>query len=213
MAGYKVDAGVPFLSDDTGKVVGYIADDGKEYALDGSLLDRDKLDPIARINERVARSVKNYFSLPDNVETLANNTEQILAQCKIPSSDLKDRSRLDLLVIASKIGGTSDTATFRIRVGKLGTTADPILVSAALAGSTITLAYRTGVQIFSDGFRQLGLNTAVVPTPGASTSALASKQTISDFLLSDVYVSVCCVMTSGAVEKGNLSAFDVDVRY
>jgi hypothetical protein len=56
VAGYKIDTGVPFLADDNGVVVGYVDNKGVERAIDGSMLNRDALDPVpyvTALEERV----------------------------------------------------------------------------------------------------------------------------------------------------------------
>jgi hypothetical protein len=172
--------------------------------------------PLAALGAEVeglkSKAIVNAHALAATTTTALNNTEQLLSQCVLSSNQIQNRSRLDILLVASKINGTSDTATFRLRIGKTGTNTDPILVSAGLASTTISWPYRTSVQLFDDGFRQLGINTAVVPTPGAATAVVAAKQTVSDFLAGNVFVSVYCVMTSGATERGELSVFEIDVR-
>lgn len=59
MAGYKIDTGVPFLADDDGVVVGYVDNKGVERSLDGSLLNRDTLNPVpalAALEEQVGKT-------------------------------------------------------------------------------------------------------------------------------------------------------------
>ena len=49
MAAYKVDNGVPFLTDANGVLVGYIDDSGIERSVDGLVLDKTTLKPLAGI--------------------------------------------------------------------------------------------------------------------------------------------------------------------
>lgn len=156
--------------------------------------------------------LSSVFALRTPVTSTGVSTEEILAQAVIPAGAVIDGSMISALINLEKTGGTVNTGTIRIRLGKTGTTADPLVVQAALATTTVTLAYRTDVQVFSDGFRQAGLNTAVVTTPGASASALASKQTVAGMLSGPTYLTITSQFGAAVAERAAISVFDISVR-
>jgi hypothetical protein len=130
---------------------------------------------------------------------VANTTEQNLNpnHIVIPAGVIGIFDRLRLWVSASK-SGTVDTATFNVRFGPLGTIADPIISSFALATTNQTdgvlLEYkRTGATTI----QKQGNASGDLSYSGQNAGAYPAAVTISNPDSVPMFLSLCAVMTSG----------------
>lgn len=137
-----------------------------------------------------------------NVGTNAATEQQLNPNhVVIPAGLLQDYDQLMVELMLSK-AGTGDTATFRLRFGPLGTTADPVIATInGPAGTEQSLNTQmrfkrmsaTTVQYMGNPDPRLGL-------AGASTSLPPAAVTVANMDSTPMYLSVTAQMTTGGTD-------------
>lgn len=125
------------------------------------------------------------YNVPSDVIGSTAAADQIMAQFAVPANLMqKDGDTLEMRVCAGK-NGTSETLTWRIRLGVLGTTSDTELLNDNRATSTFfsvgeLIDFR---RVSATSIKKTGNSPTNGSWAGASTFALATATTVSNFNL------------------------------
>lgn len=129
---------------------------------------------------------------------MSGTSEVVLAQFSIAAGLMGVLDRLEMRLSASK-SGTSETATIRVRVGTLGTTADTVvytspslLVSTNVSAGTLLDFKRSS----ETALQKLGSGVSTGAYGGASTVAYPAAVTVGDMDDAAYFVSVTAASSS-----------------
>lgn len=156
--------------------------------------------------------------LLDGVDTpntsVANATEQQLNPnfAQIPAGVIGLYDRLRLWLTLGKSGG-SDSSTIRLRLGPLGTVADPVIaVISSLA--TTNQSYGTLMEfkrVSATGVQKMGNADPSSSYNGASTAPLSASVTVSDMDANIMVLSITSQM-SGGTETVTLQDYTLEIQ-
>jgi hypothetical protein len=145
----------------------------------------------------------------DNLATAgaASATEQILKQVTIPGSVLLAAKSFSIRVLWAK-NGVVDACTCRIRLGPLGTTADPILCSHAhLGAAQRTVTTESVFTAFnSTTIRLMTVVNTTNYTVGTSGVATPVDVTVSDLSTSNMILTLS-IQPAGATDIPTIANF------
>lgn len=138
----------------------------------------------------------DLYVLPAPVSGLANTLEQIVGQITVPIGLCAIGSVLRVFHGVSK-SANSDTLTWRLRFGRLGTIADVQLKNSSIAATNISFGGLKDYQVIS--------NTSVLPLgsgasvsyAGATTNAAETALPIDDISANVMHLSLTVQMTGG----------------
>lgn len=127
------------------------------------------------------------------------NTETIVLQTLIPAGMLKPGDRLRVYGVMAR-SGTTDTGSFRLRLGTAGTIADTQIFSTGVISGTQRSwsgVYETRLE--SNISVQPLISAALYGYSGSTSSALPSPVTVSSAASNNLYLSVS-VLSAGATD-------------
>jgi len=146
-----------------------------------------------------------------NLISTTGNTEQIRAQVTLPAGLITAATALRVTVAGLK-SGTSETSTLRLRIGALGTVADPAHIAPAFATTVDNFG---GVFEFRRGtattmLRVGGGSTSVLNAPMASNASGAAAQPVANL---DSLSNIFTVTTqhSASVETTTLHSLIIEL--
>jgi hypothetical protein len=138
--------------------------------------------------------------------SILNAAEQQLNpnHATIPAGLIGDFDRLIVFVGLSKSGAT-DTKTLRLRYGPLGTTADPLIASVAIAAATLSAGFFFQFRRNSATTLQRMGNTDTAGSGylGQGTTAFAAATTVSDMDANPMFLTISS-QSSGATDSVSL---------
>ena len=135
----------------------------------------------------------------DAATSMSGITETIVFQKLIPANVIKNSDRLCIKCTFSK-SGVSESTTFTVRVGKLGTIADTSLQSAIILSTTTVSAgiYDDFKRISATSLQKMGNGSQSTQYNGGSTAAVPTAVTVANLDSNPVYLTITFTQSAAA---------------